>query len=846
MFIIIFAIHNRIAIFSIIKNLNAMKLRTLLSLGAFLSILILNPLVVTPQVSEGGLPLSFSSPGLFAGDPDTRFLAVPDMNKVNREDEDNARSPFPAPERMGVSVPVNLDIHSSGDWETLADGTRVWRLRLVASGALALGVYFDDFALPAGARLFLYGADHSQLIGAFTSANNHESGLFATQFIQGGEVTLEYEEPAGTTEKVRMSISEVAYAYRYIYFDDNGGIRDPSWPCMINFACPEGIGWEDQSRGIARLSIKIGWSYYWCSGSLINNTSNNRVPYLLTAEHCGEGATASDMNQWVFYFNYQASACTGNYGPSNNTVTGCSKKAYDPLASYDGADFLLVQLNTTPPAGYNVYYNGWNRTNVPGNSGVGIHHPNGDIKKISTFSNPMISSTWWNGTPSHWRITWSPTVTGLSIMQGGSSGSPIFDQDKLIMGDLSGGYSSNACSNPSPAWYGKIWYAWDQNGTTPATRLKDWLDPTNTGVLKQPGISSQILPPVVDFTADTTHLSQGEAVQFTDLTTGNPATSWTWTFPGGTPGASNMQHPTVYYNTAGTFSVTLTVVNPDGTDTEVKNDYITVDPVLAPVADFSATAQVITEGESVTFTDLSTNNPDTWSWIFEGGTPDTSSQQNPGAITYSVPGTYDVSLTAANIGGSGTELKADFITVNPGIAPTADFYADVTEIGVGDTVNFFDLSTGDPTQWLWTFEGGTPAGSSVQNPTGIVYNEEGIFNVQLRAKNTYGTNILLREDYITVGNVSIKDLNTRLNLAVYPNPSSGLINISLGGSGVWKHKGDVEIEVMNVLGEVVLNSQVESGSARFALNLAGQPEGLYVIRARLGNETVQRKISISK
>ena len=110
-------------------------------------------------------------------------------------------------------------------------------------------------------------------------------------------------------------------------------------------------------------------------------------------------------------------------------------------------------------------------------------------------------------------------------MQGGSSGSPIFDQDKLIMGDLSGGYASNACDNPSPAWYGKIWYSWDQNGTTPATRLKDWLDPGNTGIIKQPGHFFPDPASGCRFHFRYKPRPSGKPVQFTDLTTGNPATA---------------------------------------------------------------------------------------------------------------------------------------------------------------------------------------------------------------------------------------------------------------------------------------------------------------------------------
>jgi lysyl endopeptidase len=823
-----------------------MKLH-LLRINAILSIaFLLFVSIAYSQISEGGRPISFTTSEQISSVFDSRRLPAPNMNQIAYEDQQNAESQFPEPDRMGVSVPVNLDMNNAGTWETLSDGSRLWRLKLTVSGALALGLYYDHFYLPEGGKFFLYNAAKTQIIGAFTSFNNHPSGLFATQFVQGEEVTLEYYEPLEVNEDAVISISEIAYAYRFIEFEETG-TRDQSWPCMINVKCQEGNGWEDPIQGIARISIKIGFSYYWCSGSLINNTSNNRVPYFLTASHCGEGSSANDMLQWIFYFNYQASTCSGTYGSSGNSTTGCTLKANDPSASDAGSDFYLVQLTNTPPAAYNVYYNGWNRTNTPGDSGVCLHHPAGDIKKVSTYKTPMTSSTWWNGLPTHWRVVWATTVNGHSIMQGGSSGSPVFDQDQLIMGDLTGGYASNACDNPSPAWYGKIWYSWDQNGTTPSTRLKDWLDPTNTGITRQPGISSHILPPIVDFTADTDHILQGESIQFTDLTTGNPASSWSWSFPGGTPNASAQQNPTISYSSPGVFDVTLTVVNPDGTDTETKVDYITVDEVLAPVADFSASQVVITEGEMIDFTDLSTNTPIGWNWVFEGGEPISSFEQNPDSIVYAVPGIYDVSMTAANNGGSDTEEKLDYITVNAGTPPAADFYADVTEIQVGDTVNFYDLSTKDPTQWIWTFEGATPGNSGQQNPTGIVYPTVGTYDVQLRARNSFGYNIMLKTDYIIVGNVSVKDFNRNQGVFLYPNPSKGEVTLRLEkGMGTWELTGTVAVEVLNSTGVPVWTGKYDPSKGSLTIDLTGQPNGFYIVRVTEGNHDVLKKLSLIK
>jgi PKD repeat protein/endonuclease/exonuclease/phosphatase family metal-dependent hydrolase len=84
--------------------------------------------------------------------------------------------------------------------------------------------------------------------------------------------------------------------------------------------------------------------------------------------------------------------------------------------------------------------------------------------------------------------------------------------------------------------------------------------------------------------------------------------------------------------------------------------------VYPPVADFAANLTAISAGESVTFTDLSTNNPTSWSWTFAGGTPANSALQNP-FITYNTAGVYDVQLIATNSSGSNTILKTGYITV---------------------------------------------------------------------------------------------------------------------------------------------------------------------------------------
>jgi len=255
-------------------------------------------------------------------------------------------------------------------------------------------------------------------------------------------------------------------------------------------------------------------------------------------------------------------------------------------------------------------------------------------------------------------------------------------------------------------------------------------------------------PPVADFTADQTTILEGESVTFSDLSTNTPDT-WAWTFTGGSPALSTQQNPVVIYAIAGTYNVSLTASNEAGSDNETKTAYITVN-VAPPVADFTASATTIFEGETVDFTDLSSNDPTSWSWSFTGGTPATSTLQNP-QITYATAGSYNVSLTATNAGGSDTETKTAYITVTV-LPPVADFSADITTIQVGESVTFSDLSTNTPTSWSWSFEGGTPATSTLQNPV-IAYATAGTYDVTLIATNGGGSDTETKTGYITVTNI---------------------------------------------------------------------------------------------
>lgn len=462
-----------------------------------MAILILQLDSLRGQISDGGsLPQSFVQSDLFEDSIPLVLLPPLDLAVIMAEDEINDRSGTKAP-RFGVLMPVDIG-WENGSWTTLSSGDRIWRLKIRAAKARATNYYFDDFYMPDGAKMHIFSPDRSEMIGGFGAHNNSAHSMFSTALIHGEEAIIEYYEPMAVSGQGRLHISEVNHAYRMVGKPDRSTKRDfgDSDPCEVNVNCsPEGDGKTQQRDAVARILVRAGNSAGWCSGTMINNARQDCKPYFLTALHCADDGngniiTQNDFNQWVFYFNYQAAGCTNpaNEGlVPNNTITGADVRAdsEDPNIA-TGSDLLLLEFQNAVPANYNVFFAGWNRSATATTGGFGIHHPAGDIKKISTFTGTTTSTGWNQPGVTHWSLSWSATTNGHGVTEGGSSGSGLFDNNGLLIGSLSGG--SSFCTSPNASdSYGKFSHHWDQNGVIAARRLKDWLDPDNTGVMSLAG-----------------------------------------------------------------------------------------------------------------------------------------------------------------------------------------------------------------------------------------------------------------------------------------------------------------------------------------------------------------------
>ncbi len=176
-------------------------------------------------------------------------------------------------------------------------------------------------------------------------------------------------------------------------------------------------------------------------------------------------------------------------------------------------------------------------------------------------------------------------------------------------------------------------------------------------------------------------------------------------------------------------------------------------------ADFEASETIIPTGCAIDFTDLSTGVPTSWEWTFEGATPLVSTEKNPQGISYIDEGTYNVTLVVTNVLGGDTKVKSGYITVSSDLLPEVDFYASDSIACSNKVVQFYDMSQNCPNHWDWSFEPNTVSfanGTShySTNPA-IVFNEIGTYSVTVEVKNIIGTTILTKEDYITVGGITL-------------------------------------------------------------------------------------------
>lgn len=420
-------------------------------------------LFLQAQISHHGYPISWEQTRSFY--TDTLILPPTIMVKTTVQQTNNSGS-F----QFAVVKEVSINNQDNGIWDTLSDGSKIWQTSIKSEGAYSLNFTFSEFIIPDGAAVFVYSADRSMVLGAFTSANMKSSHVLPVSPVIGDQIIIEYDEPADADFQGLLSINRVGHDYSGIFIKD--GQYGESDTCNLDINCYEGLIWQSEKRSVCRILIN---NTTLCTGVLVNNTRQDKTPYVLTANHCISAQTMAENS--VFLFNYESPSCGGIDGSVAQSVAGADLVA---TKNNDNGylDFTLLQLSENVPDTYSPYFAGWDISGEIPQKSTCIHHPYGDVKKIALdYDAPEIDS--YDDDSYDENTFWEIQKWDVATTEPGSSGSPLFSQNHCVIGTLSGGAAT--CSNPVLDYFQMLSVSYDTY-TDDSCQLKHWLDPLNTNI----------------------------------------------------------------------------------------------------------------------------------------------------------------------------------------------------------------------------------------------------------------------------------------------------------------------------------------------------------------------------
>jgi hypothetical protein len=443
----------------------------------FTLLLFFIPFIAISQVTNEGEPLSLKDDNVRT---DKILLPDFDLQQLRQEDAINDVKGN-GPWRFGYEHQVDFGLDTHGKWTNLEDGSRYWLLNISSPDAITMNFIFDEFYIPEGGKLYFYNADHTDILGAYTHTQNREDMAFGSWLVNGDDIFVELFEPADKIGESKLHMNKAVHGYRSVadYNDQSKSLND-SGPCNLDVDCSIGSDFDDKKEELKKSVAMTVIGNGFCSGTLINNTNNDGTPYFLTANHC----LVASVSIWAFRFNWIspnpscATFTNSTNGSFNQTASGSILRA-----SNSKSDMALLEITAPLPEAWDLAWAGWDRSETVPEYTIGIHHPSGDIMKVCRNDDPMFKTQLnFNGNPS--TDVWFISDWELGVTEPGSSGSALFDQNGRIVGQLAGGAAActGTSNNGQFDFYGSFDESWDFGGSA-SSRLKDWLDPTDSGVL---------------------------------------------------------------------------------------------------------------------------------------------------------------------------------------------------------------------------------------------------------------------------------------------------------------------------------------------------------------------------
>ncbi len=719
--------------------------------------------------------------------------ALMDEDKINDKDKSK-------PWRFGHEIYVDDSANDEGEWTTLPNGDRMWRMTYKSEGAHTLNFMFDIFWIPEGATLYVYNNEKNDLIRPFTHHNNNPEDVLGTWLVNGDQAWIEYYQPANVKGEPKLTVGSVIHGYRTAETYQKG--LNDSGSCNQDVDCDitpsnDPFGLDTAKENVKKASgMLVSGSNGFCSGTLVNNTNNDGTPYFMTANHCGGGEGG-----WAFRFNWRSPnpSCSTNVnstnGSFNQTVSGSIKRA-----SSSQSDMELVEITDTSFFNNNpdLVWAGWNRSKaqVPVVN-FGIHHPRGDIQKVCREDDGAyrrVVNFFGNPNTQMWYIDeWE-----LGVTEPGSSGSGLFNETGHLIGMLSGGAAacSGTTNNGTYDFYGRFGVAWDF-GSTQSSRLQEWLDPSDTGVdvLDQfPSLETYDIDARVSAGSGNSAESCGEdfAPQVTLLNPGNldltsadvsyyldsdPSTTVNWTGTLINNESEVIATPNYSDLSPGSHTFTINVSNPNGTtDENTSNDSFVFNFMVSP--SFS-----------------------TSSIVFNILTDD-----------YGEETTWQLTNSAGAVVGNG---------------PTSDYNDETTYQETIDIPTFGECYT-------FTISDSANDGICCGFGTGNYNVQDENGNSIITSNGDFGSSESVTfkvEDALSLAEFGLERL-----IDIYPNPVNDNLNVVLTNVNE-----DVSYIIYNTLGQQVSKGNLSANSTQI-INMSQQERGIYFIKLSTVSNNLTRKI----
>jgi len=771
------------------KKNNTMKLKLLFAL-TFLSII-----SFAQEIPDEIKPPSWNLNDLAEVTPHS--LVSFDLKSLQDEDIINDKDKS-KPWRFGHDIYVDHNFNEVGQWTILENGDKIWRMSYTSKGAYTLNFMFDVFKIPEGAKLYVYNNDKNDLLRPFTHHNNNPEEVLGTWLVEGEQAWIEYYQPANVSGLAKITVGSVVHGYRTAESFQKGlndsGACNQDVDCDITPASdPYGLNTVKENVKEAAAMLVTGSSGF-CSGTLVNNTSNDGTPYFMTANHCGGGE-----GSWAFRFNWRSPnpSCStftnSTNGSYNQTVSGAIKRA-----SSSQSDMELVEITDASFFNNNsdLVWAGWNKSkaNVPAVN-FGIHHPSGDIQKVCREDDGAYRAVvGFNGNAN--TQMWYIDEWELGVTEPGSSGSGLFNETGHLIGVLSGGAATcnGTVNNGAYDFYGRFGVAWDYGSST-SSRLKEWLDPSNSGVdvldqypplqtydidARASGASNEAELCGEDFMPQVTLLNPGN-LQLTSADISynidsDPSTSVNWTGNLASGGSAVVANPTYSNLGAGNHTFTISVSNPNGTsDQNTTNDTF--------VFNFEVYPSYTTSNVVFNITTDNYGSETTWQLINSSGTVVNSGP----ATAYANATVYQETISIPAYDGCYTFTISD--SANDGIC---------CGYGIGDY--------------------------NLEDENGNIIITGGEFS----SAESVAFNVL---DPLSIDEFGLENL-----VNFYPNPVKDNLHISLNSINE-----DVDYEIYNTIGQRVSKGSLEINNANI-IDLSQYQGGVYFVKISTESHTMTRKV----